>query len=150
MSRAERLQVGSILVKQDRIISMSWNGTPAGWDNCCEDKVYMDGDAGGWLSLEEMESQWPYSDKKGRYALKTKPEVLHSESNCISKLAKSSESGIDSTMFVTHAPCLDCAKLIFQSGISAVYYKIKYGSTDGILFLRKCGVDINQYIDGRQ
>ena len=144
MSRAERLQVGCILVKQDRIISMSWNGTPAGWDNICEDKVYMDYDVGGWLSPEEIEEKWPLEDHIGRYHLKTRAEVLHAESNCISKLARSGESGLGSVMFVTHAPCIDCAKLIYQSGISAVYYVNNYRSRSGIEFLIKCGIHVEQ------
>jgi dCMP deaminase len=144
MSRAERLQVGCILVKQDRIISMSWNGTPAGWDNVCEDKVYMDFDAGGWLSCEEVEEKWPLEDYIGRYYLKTRTEVLHAESNCISKLARSSESGLGSVMFITHAPCIDCAKLIYQSGILAVYYVNEYRAQDGVDFLIKFGIQVEQ------
>lgn len=150
MSRAERLQVGCILVKQDRIISMSWNGTPSGWSNVCEGKEYMGFDAGGWLSPDEINTQWPFEDERGRYRLKTIPEVIHAESNCISKLAKSTESGEGSTMFATHSPCLDCAKLIYQSGISTVYYKTNYRSTDGVEFLSKCGVHIEQYDSNSQ
>jgi dCMP deaminase len=79
-----------------------------------------------------------------RYALKTKPEVLHAETNAIAKLAKSTESGADAVLFVTHAPCLDCAKLVYQSGINSVYYRNSYRNEDGINFLKKCNVEVNK------
>jgi dCMP deaminase len=127
LSSAKRLQVGAIVVKDDRIISIGYNGMPSGWDNCCEDTVLVD-----------------YGNRVGdaKYELKTKPEVLHAESNAISKLAKCSESGNGATMFITHAPCIDCAKLIYQSGIAAVYYKNNYRSTQGIEFLNKSGIKV--------
>ncbi len=113
LSSAKRLQVGAIVVKDDRIISIGYNGMPTGWDNCCED-----------------------SDNK------SKAEVLHAESNAIAKLAKSSESGLGATLFVTHSPCIECAKLIYQGGISTVYYKNNYRSNDGINFLTKSKVRV--------
>jgi dCMP deaminase len=156
LSHARRLHVGAIIVKEDRIISIGYNGMPAGWDNNCEDVEWM-GDAGGWLSPEEIEERWPYegemityhSDdtcnaRMNRYRLKTKPEVLHAETNAISKLAKSSESGDGATIFITHAPCLDCAKLIYQSGINSVFYRSAYRSDDGIKFLTQSGVTVAQ------
>ncbi len=130
LSHARRLHVGAIVVKDDRIISIGYNGMPAGWDNNCED-----------------ESVEPYAGFEGsihRIVLKTKPEVLHAESNAISKLARSSESGDGSVMFVTHAPCIDCAKLIFQSGIRQVFYGEEYRSRAGIDFLEKCRVEVQQ------
>jgi dCMP deaminase len=149
LSSARRLHVGAIVVKDDRIISIGYNGMPAGWDNNCEDKEYMDQTAGGWLSPEEIKEQWPWSKQQLpktedlpwlRYRLKTKPEVLHAETNAIAKLAKSTESGMGATMFITHAPCLDCAKLIYQSGINHVLYRNSYRSDDGIKFLEKASV----------
>jgi dCMP deaminase len=149
LSSAKRLHVGAIVVKDDRIISIGYNGMPAGWDNNCEDKEYMDQTAGGWLSPEEIKEQWPWSEQQLpktedlpwlRYRLKTKPEVLHAETNAIAKLAKSNESGMGATMFITHAPCLDCAKLIYQSGINHVLYRNSYRSDDGIKFLEKASV----------
>jgi len=149
LSSARRLHVGAIVVKEDRIISIGYNGMPAGWDNNCEDKEYMDQTAGGWLSPEEIKEQWPWSEQQLpktedlpwlRYRLKTKPEVLHAETNAIAKLAKSNESGMGATMFITHAPCLDCAKLIYQSGINHVLYRNSYRSDDGIKFLEKASV----------
>jgi len=121
-STARRLHVGAIVVKDDRIISIGYNGMPAGWDNNCEDEI------------------WNVHD--GSSTLRTKPEVLHAESNAISKLARSNESGDGATMFITHSPCLDCAKLIYQSGITKVYYGTQYRNTDGVEFLKKCNIDI--------
>ena len=129
LSHARRLHVGAIVVKDDRIISIGYNGMPAGWDNNCEDEI------GHVLDVDENVVE---------IRLKTKPEVLHAESNCISKLAKSNESGLGATMFITHAPCLDCAKLIYQSGIGSVLYRNSYRNTDGITFLEKSGVQITQ------
>jgi dCMP deaminase len=148
LSHARRLKVGCVIVKEDRIISIGFNGTPTGWDNNCEDKEYIDTFAGGWLSREEIEEQWPYEDENGKYKLKTKAEVLHSESNAISKLARSSESGFGADLFVTHSPCLDCAKLIYQSGIKRVYFGNAYRSSDGIEFLRASGVEVKQIEKG--
>ena len=122
--------MGAIVVKDDRIISIGYNGMPAGWDNDCEDETV------------EL-----YSDYKGaihRTVLKTKPEVLHAESNCIAKLAKSTESGLGAALFVTHAPCLQCAKLIYQSGISCVYYSQQYRDDAGVMFLTRSGVEVEQ------
>lgn len=149
LSHARRLHVGAIVVKDDRIISIGYNGMPAGWDNNCEDKEWMT-DAGGWLSPEEIYEQWPYAEwnedaeEEYRYRLKTKPEVLHAETNAISKLAKSNESGDGAAIFITHSPCLDCAKLIYQSGINSVFYRSSYRSDDGVEFLKKSGVSVEK------
>ena len=122
LSSAKRLQVGAIVVKDDRIISIGYNGMPSGWDNCCEDTIQHH-DLGTCTTV-------------------TKAEVLHAETNAIAKLAKSGESGLGATMFVTYAPCIDCAKLVYQSGIATVYYKNAYRSTQGLLFLEKSGVEV--------
>ena len=114
LSSAKRLQVGAIVVKDDRIISIGYNGMPSGWDNVCEHEG------------------------------KTKPEVLHAESNAIAKLAKSPESGEDASIFITHSPCIDCAKLIYQSGISKVYYASEYRSSSGIDFLQKSNISVEK------
>jgi dCMP deaminase len=134
LSHARRLHVGAIVVKDDRIISIGYNGMPAGWDNDCEDEV------GHVLDVDENVVE---------IRLKTKPEVLHAETNCIAKLAKSNESGLGATMFITHAPCLDCAKLIYQSGISSVLYRNSYRDTGGITFLVKSGVKVEQVEKGQ-
>jgi dCMP deaminase len=124
LSSARRLHVGAIIVKDDRIISIGYNGMPSGWDNNCENDFGL--------------------DLKGNRTLVTKPEVLHAETNAIAKLAKSTESGNGASLFVTHAPCLDCAKLVYQSGISSVYYRNSYRSLDGIEFLDRAGVQITK------
>ena len=123
LSSATRLQVGAIVVKDDRIISIGYNGMPSGWDNCCEEKVYD-------------------TAAESTYQLKTKPEVLHAESNAIAKLARSAESGEGASIFITHSPCIDCAKLIYQSGINTVYYRNAYRSTAGTDFLDKSGIKV--------
>jgi dCMP deaminase len=120
LSSAKRLKVGSVIVKDNRIISIGYNGTPAGWDNNCEEIVYR--------IAEEPTT-------------KTLPEVIHAEANAISKLARSSESGLGSSMFITHAPCVDCAKLIYGAGIKHVYYRNSYRNEDGLNFLVKCNIE---------
>lgn len=147
LSHARRLHVGAIVVKDDRIISIGYNGMPAGWDNNCEDIVWDKG-AGGWLDPEEFEAQYPYegyhpeAQRDVRYGLKTKPEVLHAETNAIAKLARSVESGLDADMFVTHAPCLNCAKLIYQSGIKRVFFGEAYRDNAGVRFLQQSGITV--------
>ena len=139
LSHARRLHVGAIVVKDDRIISIGYNGMPAGWDNNCEDIEYT------YDERDTVNSDWTYNkDTKQWSKLKTKPEVLHAETNAIAKLAKSNESGLGASMFITHAPCLDCAKLIYQSGISSVLYRNAYRDTSGITFLEKSGVTVEQ------
>ena len=151
LSHARRLHVGAIIVKYDRIISIGYNGMPAGWENDCEDIEWCS--AGGWLSPEEIEEGWPYEGEyldgegntiSGRYRLKTKAEVLHAESNAIAKLAKSNDSGLDADIFITHSPCIECAKLIYQSGIRRVFYGKAYRSDEGIEFLKKSGVTVEK------
>jgi dCMP deaminase len=115
LSSAKRLQVGCVIVKDNRIISIGYNGMPSGWTNECEDS---DG--------------------------QTKHEVLHAETNAIAKLASSSDSGLGADLFVTHAPCINCAKLIYQSGIKAVYYKNTYRDDSGIKFLKRSGVQVTK------
>ena len=123
LSHARRLQVGAVIVKDDSVISYGYNGMPAGWDNDCENVV-------GYAKSDPV--------------YKTKPEVLHAETNALAKLARSNESGLDADIFITHAPCLDCAKLIYQSGISRVWYGTQYRDSAGTDFLRKSGVEVNR------
>ncbi len=151
LSHAKRRHVGAVIVKDDTVISYGYNGMPAGWDNNCEDKEFMSGDAGGWLSPDEIEERWPFietSDEDGayigRYRLKTKPEVLHAESNAIAKLAKSHNSGVGADLFVTTAPCIECAKLIYQSGIRRVWFGENYRDDAGTAFLEKSGIEVTQ------
>ena len=154
LSYAKRLQVGAVIVKGNQIIGTGYNGMPTGWDNDCETKEWCTG--GGWLSPEEIEEGWPneghYLDQagnvmSGRYRLKTKPEVLHAESNAIAKVSRSTESSDGATLFCTHAPCIECAKLIYQSGINSVYYREQYRDNSGLDFLKQGGVNVHQYSD---
>jgi dCMP deaminase len=124
LSHARRLHVGAIVVKDDRIISIGYNGMPAGWDNNCEEVV------------EQQED--------GSQVLRTRAEVLHAESNAIAKLARSSESGLGADIFVTHAPCMDCAKLIYQSGIKRVWFGSAYRDSAGINFLKHSGITVTK------
>ena len=123
LSYARRLKVGTVIVK-DNVVTFGYNGTPAGWDNNCEDELI---------------------DERWYVTLKTKPEVLHSEANALMKISKSTISSEGATLFCTHSPCIDCAKMIYQAGIFTVYYRDEYKSTDGIEFLKKSGVDVKQY-----
>lgn len=125
LSSAVRLHVGAIIVKDDRIISIGYNGMPSGWDNVCE---FVE-----------------YDDNGDPLGTKTRPEVLHAETNAIAKLARSSESGLGATLFVTHQPCLDCAKLVYQAGIDTVYYRNQYRDSAGVEFLEKAGVKVLQH-----
>ena len=149
LSTAEKLKVGCVAVKDDKIISFGYNGTPAGWDNKCEDTEYMAVDAGGLLDPEEIIKEWPHEQWRDniykRYKLVTKPEVIHAEMNCLMKLAKSNESSQNSILFITHAPCMNCSKAIYQAGIKHVYYKQTYRLCDGIDFLEKTSTCIEQY-----
>ena len=133
MSHARRLQVGSVLVQNDSIISYGWNGMPSGWDNNCED---------------EIEERQHISAVPGAYTIKTilitKPEVLHAEANCLMKVAKTTNSSLGSTLYITHAPCIGCAKLIHQSGVKTVYYKHIYRSEDGVEFLKNCKIEVTK------
>ena len=140
LSSAKRLQVGAIIVKDDRIISIGYNGMPSGWDNNCEFTIFVTKDeAQGY----DMPAQGYTETERGNWTrLKTRPEVLHAESNALAKLARSSESGEGATMFITHQPCLDCAKLIYQSGISTVYFKEPYRLNSGLDFLQKSNVEV--------
>ena len=132
-SSAKRKKVGAVIVKDDRIISIGYNGMPAGWSNDCEDLVVYRKEIEPGVFINELTHEW-----------KTKPEVIHAESNAIAKLAKSTESGNGASMFITCAPCVECAKMIYQSGIKEVFYGEEYRSRDGIDFLNKCGLSVKQ------
>jgi dCMP deaminase len=124
LSHARRLHVGAIIVKDDRIISIGYNGMPAGWDNNCE---------------------FEYTDAQTKQtSLVTRKEVLHAETNAIAKLARSGESGLDGDLFITHAPCMDCAKLIYQSGIRRVWFRTAYRDNSGLDFLKRSGLQVEQ------
>jgi len=133
LSYAKRLQVGAVIVKGNQTIGTGYNGMPTGWENNCEYEV------------PEKVSYVTRSVEPARIA--TKPEVLHAESNALMKVARSTESSLGATLFCTHAPCMDCAKLIYQAGIETVYYKETYRSEDGLNFLIKSGINVHRYSD---
>ena len=118
LSKAKRKQVGCLIVKDGQIISDGYNGTPRGFDNDCEFET--------------------------RFGYETKPEVLHAESNAISKLAMSTQSSQGSTVYITISPCFDCAKLMIQSGITRVVYNKKYRSGNGIEILQKANIQVDE------
>ena len=109
-SYCKRRQVGALVVKDKMIISDGYNGTPSGFENICEENNV------------------------------TKPYVLHAEANAITKLARSSNNSEGSTLYVTASPCIECSKLIIQSGIKRVVYAEKYRLTDGVDLLKRAGV----------
>ena len=125
LSTAKRLQVGCVIVKDNTIIGIGYNGMPSGWDNVCE--------------------VIKHTDFTGTVVTMSKPEVLHAETNAIAKVAKSTNSTDGATMFITHAPCLDCAKLVYQSGINSVYYRDTYKNDDGLKILEKCNIKVEKY-----
>ena len=114
-SYCKRRQVGALIVKDRMIISDGYNGTPACFENICEDENGI-----------------------------TKPYVLHAEANAISKVAKSGNSSEGSTLYVTASPCLECSKLIIQAGIKRVVYRDEYRLTDGIDLLKRAGIEVEK------
>jgi dCMP deaminase len=122
LSNAVRRKVGCIIVKDGQVISNGFNGTPSGFDNTCE----------------------TVSDKLGIPSLHTKPEVLHAESNALMKIARSTNSSIGSTMYLTCSPCFECAKLIIQSGIIRLVYNKDYRTQEGIDLLRQTDIIIEK------
>ena len=114
-SYCKRRQVGALIVKDKMIISDGYNGTPSGFENICEDESGA-----------------------------TKPYVLHAEANAISKVAKSGNSSEGATLYVTASPCLECSKLIIQSGIKRVVYREQYRLDDGINLLKRAGIEVEQ------
>jgi dCMP deaminase len=128
LSSAKRLKVGSVVVKDNRIISIGYNGMPSGWTNECEEVVTP--------SLPYLQGDGP--------TLKTKDEVIHAEANAIAKLARDGESGLGADLFCTHAPCIQCAKMIYGAGIKKVFYRDSYRDDLGLQFLQRCNIDIEK------
>lgn len=118
-STATRLKVGAVAVKDHRILSVGYNGTPPGFDNVCE------------IQNEDGSTV-------------TRPEVIHAEQNAIYKMARDGQSALGADLFVTHAPCVECAKAIKASGFRKVWYRNQYRSDDGIKFLQQLGVEVEK------
>ena len=165
LSYALRNKVGCIIVSENgQVISQGFNGTPSGYDNCCEDPhcscKYIKGCAVTEKPIEEQMSVEFCSnalkplghanDKKGYpchyLTLTTKKEVLHAESNAISKCAKQISTTENSTLYVTLSPCFECAKMIIQSGIKRVCYSETYRNTEGLEFWKKNGIKVDKII----
>ena len=128
LSSARRKKVGVVIVKDDRILSIGYNGTPAGWDNECEESVL-------WHNGKQLPTP----------ILITKPEVIHAEINAIAKLAASTESGKGAALFIYPcSPCMECAKLIYAAGILEIYFTEEYHNSDGLYFLKKVGMKVFQ------
>ena len=115
-SYCQRRRVGALIVKDKRIISDGYNGTPSGFENVCEDEDHL-----------------------------TKPYVLHAEANAITKIARSNNNSDGSTLYVTDSPCVECSKLIIQAGIRRVVYAREYRLTDGIELLRRAGIEVEYH-----
>ena len=125
-SYAQNAKVGAVMVRDDNILAVGYNGTPKGWDNVCEREFNTNG-------------------LPTRYF--TKPEVLHAESNMIAKVARSTQSSEGSTVYTTLSPCLDCAKQMYQAGVARVVYAEEYRETAGIEFLYKAGLEVEKLDD---
>ena len=134
-SKANKLKVGAIIVKDQQIISDGFNGTPSGFDNQCEDEKHKKLDRCSLCSQEHCEGC-------DNIELLTRPEVMHAESNAITKCAKYGKATLGSTIYITHTPCIECAKLIIQAGIARVVYARNYRLTDGIDLLKKAGIEV--------
>ena len=115
-SYCQRRRVGALIVKDKRIISDGYNGTPSGFENVCEDEDHL-----------------------------PKPYVLHAEANAITKIARSNNNSDGSTLYVTDSPCVECSKLIIQAGIRRVVYAREYRLTDGIELLRRAGIEVEYH-----
>lgn len=143
-SYAEKLKVGAIIVKDNQIISDGFNGTPSGLSNECENRECIT----NWCHLTKTT---PSTDKActGCYYLKlrTKPEVLHAESNAILKCARYGKATYGSTLYITHSPCIECSKLIIQAGIKRVVYVEPYRKTNGLDLLKRVGIIVEQFKD---
>lgn len=146
-SSAQRLKVGSVIVKNNRIISCGYNAMPEHIDGPLEEKVYLNVDAAGWLDIESIDKEYPLKDEIGNYKLVTKPEVRHSEKSALMGLIKSSESAVGSTLFCTHACCKYCSIDIVDAGVTKVIYKEDYRLNEGIEYLKENGVEVIKYSD---
>jgi dCMP deaminase len=141
-SYAEKLKVGAIIVKDNQIISDGFNGTPSGLSNECENKqckTYLCCNTNAPSKIDAN------CKNCGSLDIHTKPEVLHAESNAILKCARYGKATYGSTLYITHSPCIECAKLIIQAGIKRVVYLEDYRKADGLLLLSKVGITIEKF-----
>jgi dCMP deaminase len=147
LSYAQRRRVGCIIVKDEQIVSYGYNGTPHGFDNQCEEietRYYDNPDAAA--ILEDNGWIMPNDNSCTCHRYVTKREVLHAESNAITKLAKSTMTSNGADLYTTTAPCFDCAKLIIQAGIKRVYYSEDYRDMSGVELLNKSNIEVKEVI----
>ena len=140
LSRARRKKVGAIIVTPEGIMIPGFNGTPSGFDNNCEDERLGALNANGDIVPIEPDLADCYKDV--RIELITKPEVLHAESNALSKVSMSRNTTNGATIYITCSPCFDCSKLIIQAGIDRVVYQEEYRNLDGINFLGNFNIEV--------
>jgi len=144
LSSATRLHVGCVVVKDNTIIGIGYNGMPSGWDNDCEEISYVLKDE-CYYTEKQMKENGYNETSHGWSKMRSKREVLHAETNALAKVARSTNSSEGASLFVTHEPCLDCAKIIHQAGIKEVYYRNEYPRADGgAQFLKNCGIDVHK------
>ena len=141
LSTARRLKVGAVIVREDRIVSIGYNGTPSGRDNNCEVLINPEGIV---YTLKKKSEEQIQQSLKGRFELMSKPEVCHAEMNAIAFAARHGVSTNDCALIVTHSPCYECSKLIVQCGIKTVYYEIEYRDQTAVKFLKECNVNVKK------
>lgn len=138
LSHAVKLQVGAVLVRDNNILGVGYNGTPRGSDNnLCETRIYSENHSLEYNLYDSLVEKY--------YKLDTISEVSHAEENLICSMARSKETSVNGILFCTHSPCYVCSRLILNSGIIKVYYKTEYKSVEGIEFLKKYGVNVIKY-----
>lgn len=143
-SYAEKLKVGAIAVKDNRILSIGYNGTPPGMSNICEHKTYDENPDFG-VNIYSERDDFPQRDLFGRYRLDTVKEVIHAEMNLIYKMARDGQQAQGATLFITHSPCFECSKAILSVGFTNVFYKEEYRDTEGINLLTSNNIEVEQY-----
>lgn len=141
LSHAVKLQVGAVLVRDNNILGVGYNGTPRGSENnICEVRIYSEDPSDEYIFYDSLVEKY--------YKLDTISEVSHAEENLICFMARSKETSVGGILFCTHSPCYVCARLILNSGIREVYYEREYKSMEGIDFLKKYGIKVNYWQSG--
>jgi len=147
LSKAIRAQVGAILVTKQGVTLTGYNGTAVDRPNECEDRIYPNEYAGDFQQhYDEFDAAFPFVDSRGYYCkLVTKPEVIHAELNCIMKAAREGVSCVDATVYVTLAPCVQCAAMMLQAGVKRVVYLQQYRDDSGVKLLQESNVVVQLY-----
>lgn len=133
-----RRKVGALIVKDNAIISDGFNGTPSGFENCCELEVPLH-------DLKSENGHYIVDDNHSKVMLKTRPEVLHAESNALMKCARMGRATDGADLYVSCSPCIECSKLIIQAGIKRVFFSELYKDVSGVLLLLKSGIEVNYF-----